>query len=73
MTLFYAMTLYQRFLFRCLRCGALADAKEVVDAAHDEHPVGDGGRRHQDLAHRIRRQKFVLRAGFEDEDFAVFA
>src|SRR5215212_2897293 len=51
----------------------LGDGEDVVDAADDEHAVADGGRRHQDFAHRVYREQLVLRPRLDDEDLSVLA
>ncbi len=45
----------------------------MIDAAHEEYAIGDGGRCHDNFADGIDGQEFMLWASLDDEDFAVFA
>src|SRR5881628_4078214 len=51
----------------------LADAKQVVPGADEDHAAGDGGSGHAGFAHGIRRELLILWSVLDHEDFAVFA
>ena len=56
-----------------LQHSARLDRVDVLQPPEDDEPVRDGGRGHQDLADRILGELFVLSAGFDHVDIAVFA
>ncbi len=50
----------------------LSDRDDVPFGSVEEIAFGDGGRGHADLVHLVLGEQFVLRAGLDDEDVALF-
>src|SRR5204862_3391383 len=51
----------------------LFDRDDVLEAADEERPLGNRGRRQHDLADVIGGEELVRRTGFDDVDVAVLA
>jgi hypothetical protein len=60
-------------LVRSRRRSRAPNRIEVLQAAHEDHPIRDRRRRYQDFAHGVGRKELVRWSGPDDEDVAVFA